>query len=70
MRMSGKGIGGAAMRLGLPPFAAVALAGGALAADAPTPPPRPSAPNCFASLYDYLNASVDCPLSYADRRRA
>jgi hypothetical protein len=62
--------GNAATRLG-PPFAAVGLAGGALAAEAPTPPPTTLRPELLPSLYDYLNASaVDCPLSYADRRRA
>jgi predicted porin len=55
-------------RLGMVFLATIGLAGLARAADLPTtkglaavPPP-----NCFASLWTYLNASpADCPLSYA-----
>ena len=48
---------------------ALAVIGGAHAADLPTkkeaPPPPPSTASCFASFYDYMSASArDCPLSY------
>ena len=43
---------------------AVASAGLAHAADAPTP--KSASPDCFQSLYNYLNTSAaDCPLTYA-----
>ena len=45
-------------------LAAVATAGLAWAADAPGP--KSDLPDCFRSLYNYLNASAaDCPLTYA-----
>jgi len=48
--------------------AGLALAGAAQAADIPTKktPPAPAATNCYASFWDWLNASAaDCPLSVA-----
>ena len=57
------------MKFGVVLLAAVGLASLAHAADVPTakvvePPSAPS--NCWASLWDWLNASAnDCPLAYA-----
>ena len=45
----------------------LAFCGTAQAADLPTKAPDtpPSAPSCFSSFWDYMNASVrDCPLRY------
>jgi predicted porin len=47
--------------------AALALLGGAQAADLPTMKKAPAPPtvSCFASFYDYMSASAkDCPLTY------
>src|SRR5271170_665618 len=61
------GSGAAMKRLGLALLAAVAFASFAQAADLPTtkaPEPAKAAPNCWASFWDWLNASAtDCPLS-------
>jgi predicted porin len=54
-------------RLGIALLAAAAFASFAHAADLPTtksPAPAKAAPNCWASVWDWLNASAsDCPLS-------
>ena len=53
-------------RAGIPFLAAIGLAGVAHAADAPARAAPPTKPNCFGSLYDYLNSSPgDCSLPYA-----
>jgi predicted porin len=56
-------------KLGISLLATMGLVGLAHAADLPTtkaPPPAPPPPNCFGSLWDYLNTTAtDCPLSYA-----
>jgi hypothetical protein len=64
MRVGGQRFANALKGIGLALAAAVPLAGLARAADAPAPPSP--APDCFRSLYDYLNASAsECPLTYA-----
>src|SRR5271157_2110705 len=63
MRVGGQIFADALKRIGLPLLAAVAIAGLARSADAPSEAPSP---DCFRSLYDYLNTSAsDCPLTYA-----
>ncbi|MBV8442246.1 MAG: porin [Hyphomicrobiales bacterium] len=63
MRVGGQIFADGLKRIGVPLLAALALAGLARAADAPSQAPSP---DCFRSLYDYLNASAtDCPLTYA-----
>jgi predicted porin len=53
-------------RVCFPLVIAICLAGVGRAADAPPPKAPASTPNCFKSLYDYLNSSAaDCPLTYA-----
>ncbi len=56
-------------RFGVVLVAAVGFAGLAQAADLPTtkaPAAAPPPPNCWASVWDWLNSSAsDCPLSYA-----
>src|SRR6516165_561448 len=51
---------------------ALGLVGTAHAADLPIKAPdAPTAPSCFSSFWDYLNASVrDCPLLATDRLRS
>jgi hypothetical protein len=59
-------------KLGIALAATIGLAGLAHAADLPTTkgPAAAPAPNCFASLWTYLNSSpADCPLSYASAGR-
>ncbi|WP_158818707.1 porin [Methylocapsa sp. S129] len=60
MKIFGSILGGSAI--------ALALAGGAQSADLPTtkaPAAPPPTHSCFASFYDYFNASAqDCPLTY------
>jgi hypothetical protein len=64
MRVGGQRFANALKGIGLALAAAVPLAGLARAADALAPPSP--APDCFRSLYDYLNASAsECPLTYA-----
>jgi len=63
MRVGGQIFADALKRIGLPLLAAVAIAGLARSADAPSEAPSP---DCFRSLYDYLNTSASyCPLTYA-----
>jgi hypothetical protein len=56
-------------RLGIFLAAAIGLSSLGHAADVPTqkaPEPSPAPPNCFSSLWAYLNSTAsDCPLSYA-----
>ncbi len=63
MRMGGQNIADVVKRTEVL-LLAVASAGLAQAADAPTP--KSASPDCFQSLYNYLNTSAaDCPLTYA-----
>jgi len=53
-------------RLAISALATVALAGMAQAADLPTAKAPTPAPNCYASLWSWLDSTaIDCPLSYA-----